>query len=557
MQTLPDTWVQAGSTAGMTDLAADLHTVRIGTLRKNYGLAGRWMPGHGLTLFASFDRQDKTGTQIVGASFMTQAMQLAAPVDYKTETFEVGASWAGHGMAWRFSASDSKFKNDQPVLTFMNPYLPLEEYLNGPAVGALSRPPETDARSWNLTGSAALPFNSSASLSVGTTTLKNDATLLPINTLPDATPPAEAFDGNIRLTHVALTLASHPWSRITAHGRVAYDNREDLGNALALEQYLTDIAPGPTVVTPRFDFKRIRLDGGIDLRVLKSVTVGVAGDRVEIDRKQQLVGHTEDGRTYGRLKWTPGFGITVVAKGGAGHKEARDVDLNYLPFGQDPRVAMYNLANRDRDFGDLDANWAISDKLTFGLQGSVTNDRYGRSVLGLLNGRERRGAATLNYVPSEQWSFYVDGGWQTRETKQAGAFSATAATWDAAIMDRFVNVGLGAKYTSEKCSLAVDLAQAESVGETSVGLVGALAGYPDLRTRFGNAKVTLGCAATERLSVKFRYAYLTNTAYDWAMDGVTPTTSLNLLAMGAGSGTYNTSIFGLSFGYRFGGTASP
>jgi MtrB/PioB family decaheme-associated outer membrane protein len=556
VQTLPDTWVQAGSTAGMTDLAADLNPARIGTLRKNYGLAGRWMPGHGLALFASFDRQDKTGTQIVGASFMTQAMQLAAPVDFKTETIEVGAAWAGNGLAWRFSASDSKFKNDQPVLTFMNPYLPLEEYLSGPAVGAISRAPENEARSWNFTVSAALPFNSSASIAAGTTTLKNHSALLPVNTQPDALPPSEGFDSNIRLTHIALTLASHPWSRVNAHGRVAYDNREDLGNALALEQFLTDIAPGPTVVTPRFGFKRIRLDGGIDVRLLKSVTVGVAGDRVEIEREQQLVRHTEDGRTYGRLKWTPGYGVTIVAKGGAGHKQARGVDLTYLPFGQDPRVAMYNLANRDRDFGDLDANWAISDKLTFGVQGSVTNDRYGRSVLGLLNGRERRGAATLTFVPTEQWSFYVDGGWQTRETKQAGAFSATSATWDAAIMDRFTNIGAGTKYTGEKCSLGIDLAQAKSIGETSVGLIGALAGYPDLRTRFNSAKVTLGCAATERLSVKFRYAYQNYAAYDWAMDGVGPATSLNLLALGADSGSYNTNIFGLSFGYRFGGTAS-
>ncbi len=556
VQTLPDGWVQAGSTAGMTDLSAALNPVRIGTLRKSYGLAGRWMPGHGLTLFASFDRQDKTGNQIVGAAFMTQAMQLAAPVDFKTETFEVGASWAGNGMAWRLSAADSKFRNDQPVLTFMNPYLPLAEYLNGPATGALSGAPENDARSWNFTFSAALPFNSSASLAVGTTTIKNDSALLPVNTLPDATPPATGFDGDVRLSHYALTLGSHPWSRVNAHGRVAYDNREDLGNALALEQFLTDIAPGPTVVTPRFNFRRIRVDGGVDVRLLKSVTLGIAGDRVEINREQQLVQHTEDGRTYGRLKWTPGFGITIVAKGGAAHKEARGVDLTYLPVGQDPRVAMYNLANRDRDFGDLDAHWAMSDKFSLALQGSVTNDRYGRSVLGLLNGRERRGAATVTFVPSEQWQFYVDGGWQTRETKQAGAYSTSSAIWDASITDRFVNVGAGTKYTGEKCSLGIDLAQAKSVGETSVGLIGALAGYPDLQTRFNNAKVTLGCAATERLSVKFRYVYENYSAYDWALDGVGPATALNLLALGADSGSHNTSIFGVSFGYRFGGTAS-
>ena len=556
-QILPESWVAAGSTAGMTGLDAALSPVKIGTQRKNYGLSGRWMAGHGVTLFGSFERQDKSGLQVTGASFMLQAMQLAAPTNYKTDTFEVGASWAGNGVAWRFAASDSKFMNDQSVVTFQNPYLSLTEFVNTPPYGAISRPPETDARSFNFTMSAALPMNSSVSLAAGHSSLLNSAALLPVTSALDAVPPAGAFDGDVRLTHYALTLGSRPWSRVNVHGRVAYDDRNDLGNAMALTQYLTDIAEGPALVTPRFNFQRIRLDGGIDLRLLKSVTVGVAGDRVEIERDQQLVRHTEDGRTYGRVKWTPGLGLTIVAKGGAGHKEARGVDLAYLPLGQDPRVAMYNLANRDRDFGDLDVNWAFSDKVTFAVQGSVANDRYGRSVLGLLNGRERRGAATLTFVPSEQWTFYVDGGWQTRETTQAGAYSASSATWDAKLDDRYANLGAGTKYTGEKCSLGIDLAHARSVGETSVGLVGALAGYPDLQSRFNTAKVTLGCAATERLSVKFRYIYENYSALDWALDGVGPSTALNLLALGTGVGNRNTSLFGLSFGYRFGGAASP
>ncbi len=557
VQTLPDGWVNAGTPAGMTGLSDALHAVDIGTQRKTYGLSARWMPGHGVTLFSSFERQAKDGAQLIGATFLTQAMQLAAPVHYQTDTFEVGASWGGRGMAWRLSVADSKFRNDDPVVVFQNPYLPLVEYLNGPGTGAISRAPDNDARSWNFTFSAALPMNSSAALVAGTTQLKQDAALLPVSTIPDALAPSTGFDGDVRLSHYALTLGSHPWSRVNVHGRVAYDDRSDRGNAMALEQYLTDVAPGPTVVTPRFDFTRVRLDGGVDLRLMSSLTVGVAGDRIEIERTQQLVRHTEDGRTYGRLKWSPGFGLTFVAKGGAAHRDARGVDLTYLPAGQDPRVAMFNLANRDRDFGDLDINWAMTQKLSFALQGSITNDRYGRSVLGLLDGRERRGAATFNYAANEQWAFYIDGGWQTRQTDQTGAFSASAATWNAAIMDRFSNLGAGLRYTGEKCSLSVDLAQARSVGETGVGLGGVLAGYPDLNSHFSNARITLGCAATERLTLRARFVNENYSAQDWALDGVGPTTAVNLLAMGAGVGNRNASIFGLSFSYRLGKAATP
>lgn len=555
-QTLPSDWIAAGNTVGMDGLGAALHDVDIGTLRKTYGLNARWMAGHGVTLFGSYERQDKTGTQIAGATFLTQAMQLAVPVHYQTDTFEVGAQYGGNGFAWRFAASDSKFRNDDPSITFQNPYLSLVDPAEGPAYGRMSRPPENDARSWNLSMSAALPFNSSASIAAGYTKLTQNAALLPVTSASDAVPPAEGFDGSVRLTHYAITLGSRPFSWINVHGRAAFDDRLDQSNALALEQFTTDVGDGPTVLTPRFDFKRMRLDGGVDVRLLKSVTVGVAGDRIEIDRTQQLVRHTEDGRTYGRLKWTPGWGINVVLKGGSGHREARGVDLTYLPVGQDPRVAMYNLSNRDRDFGSVDATWAVTPKVTFAVQGSVTNDRYGRSVLGLLSGRERRGAATLTYVPAEQWSFYVDGGWQTRESVQAGAYSPASATWGAKIMDRFSNLGAGTKYTGEKCSLGVDLSQAKSVGETGVGLIGALAGYPDQRSDLNNARVTLACAATAKLSYRARFVYENYTALDWAVDGVGPSTALNLLALGIDTGKHNTAIFGLSFSYKLGKVAS-
>lgn len=556
-QTLPADWTAAGTPAGMTGLDAALHGVDIGTLRKTYGVAARWFPGHGLQLFASFDRQDKSGTQLVGASFLTQSVQLAAPVNYKTDTLEVGVAWSGHGTAWRFSASDSKFRNDDPLLTFQSPYLSFFEGVPTGTIGGLSRPPENEARSWNFTASAALPMNTSASMVMGSSTLLQSAALLPVTAQPDALPPSEAFDGNVRLTHFGATVGSRPWSRLHLHGRAAYDERSDHGTTLALTQYLTDLVAGPTVTTPRFDFQRIRLDGGADVRVSSSTTIGIAADRVEIDRTQQLVAHTEDGRTYGRVKWTPGGGFAVTLKGGAAHRDARGVNLSYLPVGQNPLLSMFNLSNRDREFGDIDVVWSPGEKLSITLQASANNDHYGRSVLGLLDGKERRGAANISWTPNEKVSFYVDAGYQTRNTLQAGAYSPSSATWQAEIRDRFRNLGAGLKYTNEKWNYAIDVAHATSVGETSSGLVNGLAQFPDLNATYDNARVSVGYAATERLAVRVRYVYQNYSSLDWALDGVGPATANNLLAMGVGPDHYNASIFGLSFTYRYGTPASP
>ena len=556
-QTLPSEWTAAGSTLGMTELDAALHDVKIGTLRKTYGVSGRWFPHSGMQLFASFERQNKSGTQIVGAGFLTQALQLAAPVNFQTDTFEVGAAWSGKGGSLRISAADSKFRNDDPLLTFQNPYLSLVENLASVPNGAVSRPPENEARSVNITGSITLPLNSSVSFATGFSTIKQSAALVPVTSQPDALPPAEGFDGDVRLQHYALTLGSRPWSRLHLHGRIAYDERGDYGNAMALTQYLTDLVAGPTVTTPRFDFVRVRVDGGADVRLSKYTSIGVGGDRVEINRTQQLVRHTEDGRTYGKVKWAPGAGFALTLKGGAAHRDARGIDLTYLPVGQNPLVSMFNLSNRDREFGDLDMVWSPNEKLSITLQGSLNNDKYGRSVMGLLEGREQRGAGSITWSPNEKLSLYIDGGYQSRETLQAGAYSTASASWEAKINDKFRNIGGGLKYSAERWEYAIDVAHATSVGETSSGLVGGLAPFPELNARYDNARVTVGYTATERLGVRLRYVYQKYSSLDWALDGVGPATVPNLLAMGYGPDHYNASVLGLSFTYKYGTLASP
>jgi hypothetical protein len=94
-QILPTGWTAAGSPAGMANLQDSLHGVRIGTDRRTYSVDGRVRAPEGFSFFARFERQEKTGNQIVGAGFLTQAVQLAAPLSYTTDTIEAGVDWAG------------------------------------------------------------------------------------------------------------------------------------------------------------------------------------------------------------------------------------------------------------------------------------------------------------------------------------------------------------------------------------------------------------------------------------------------------------------------------
>jgi MtrB/PioB family decaheme-associated outer membrane protein len=551
---LPSNWVAAGTTAGMSSLAADLHRVDVGTLRKRYGIDGRYLFASGLKLFAAVRREQKTGNELLGASFLTQAMQLAPSVDYTTDTFEIGAAWSSRTADVKLVLSDSKFKNSDAALNFANPYLPL---VPSAVQGQLALAPGNEARQWNLGGSIALPWNSSVSANVGTTQLKQDAPLLPNSTFVGAPPPPAGFSGDVKLTHAAGTIGMRPLPKLSVHGRLAYDERKDDSTTLSIAQVTTDVAVGAAVTTPRYDFKRLRLDGGIDYRFWRWLTAGIGGDRIEIDRTQQVVQKTEDGRTWGLLKFSTENNLALTLKGGAGHREARGVDLTLLPANENPALSIYNLSNRDRDFGELRVSYSPLESLSLGVQGSAANDVYRRSEFGLIEGRERRIDATLGWSPAEKLSFYLDGGYQKRGSVEDGRYSTASPTWRAELTDRFRTLGIGGHWSRAKWDVTADYTHADSTGATGVGLVGALGSFPDTRTRYDNARFAVGYACSEVLTLRLRYVYQNYASDDWALDGVGPATLPNLIALGAVPDGHNVNMIALAVNYRFGTKAPP
>jgi MtrB/PioB family decaheme-associated outer membrane protein len=551
--TLPSGWVAAGTPAGMSALAASLHGVDIGTLRKNFGLEARWLVGGGWSVFGSAKREDKTGTEILGASFLTQAVQLPAPVNYTTDTFEVGTAWSDAKRSLRFTLSDSNFKDDTAALYFQNPYLPL---VPSAMTGAIALPPNNEARVANFTASTVLPFNSSASLAAGYTKLTQDQALLPPSTLPGAVSPG-SFDGDVTLQHYALTLGSRPVPGLNLHGRASYDERNDDSTPMTITQIVTDVAPGATVTTQNYDYTRWRFDGGADYRLWRWLTIGIGADRTQVDRTQQVVRDTADGETFGHLRLTPWSMLVINLKGGVATRDVRGIDLALLPPLENPLIMMFNLAPLYREFFELGATVSPTATISLGLQGSWSDDFYRHTVIGLVSGRQRRLEATFGWTPTEALSFYADGGYEARQTVQDGEFSAASAEWQALINDRYWNASAGGRYTHGRFEASVDYSHATSGGETDVGTIGLLGGFPELSTRYDSLRLGVGYHFTPALTVRLRYVYQNYASADWALDNVGPATLGNLLSLGAPAAAYNVNLVALSFNYRFGTGAAP
>ncbi len=204
--------------------------VNIGDNRRTVALLGRFFASPGWTLFGELRRQEKNGTGLESASFLTEALQLSRPLDYVTDyvtdSFETGAAWAGRRASFRLTYTGSWFEDNSNALTFDNPYAPI---VPGSTEGRLGAPPSNTLQQVAATGNVQLPwFATTLTYTASLGTLRQNESFLPVSTLANSPLPGSgSLDGDVRLSHYALGLASRPLSKLSIRGNAAYDGRDD------------------------------------------------------------------------------------------------------------------------------------------------------------------------------------------------------------------------------------------------------------------------------------------------------------------------------------------
>ncbi|MFO0450552.1 MAG: MtrB/PioB family decaheme-associated outer membrane protein [Pseudomonadota bacterium] len=549
--TLPGGWVRGGTTRAMTALSGSLLDRDVGTERKTVGLSAQWTPGTQWSVFASYDRQEKDGTGIVYGAFLVSAIELPEPIEYVTDTFEVGTQWASERATARLAYSGSFFRNLNVALNFQNPYSsPFPTAANG----RLALAPDNDAQQVGLSGNFRFGLaNAVLSYSASVGQLTQDDALLPVSTASNAATPRATLDGKVDVAHYGLALSLQPIQGLSLRGTVRYDERDDTTAPLSVAYIITDTVAGGTDVGPRYDYERTRIDGLADYAPFRWLRVGVGARHDTIERRFAEVGETVEQGSYLRLRLTPFGNFAFTVKGGQLHRDADDFDLAARTYDDNPFLRRYNLANRDRDFLDALASWTVADAVTISLNAQVTDDAYRRSPIGLTDGNTRTIGGNVSWAVSEALTLYADAGYQRQKSKQLGQARPAGAFWEARNEDDFRNGGLGARWKlNDRWSFTTDLLYAESQGDVLLLTGGVPEAYPQLRTRLGSARVGVDFAYSEALSFGARYLYESLDEDDWARDFVTPNAVLNLLSLGAPSDSHDVSLLTFTFTYRFG-----
>ena len=550
---LPADWVAAGSTGGMSALGSSLAPVSLGFDRRTVALLGRYFASPEWTLFGEFRRQEKIGTDLTSASFLTEAVQLPQPIDYVTDSFETGAAWAGRKASFRLTYTGSWFEDDSGALSFANPYLPIAP---GSTEGRLGVPPGNTLQQLSAAGNAQFPwFATTLNYAASMGTLRQNTAFIPVSTLPEPTASMPgSLDGDVHLSHYALGLASRPLPKLSLRGNATYDGRDDRTTPIAVAYVVTDTFPGGTAVTPRYSEDRVRLDGGADYAPAHWLKIGVGG-KLSDDHygPGQIVTWTQNAESWGRATITPVAPLSLTLKIGNGLRKTSSFDAEALPIEESPLVFAYDYAPRDRVFSTLTAAWAATSTLTWSVEASVAKDDYRSSPLGLQATHEQRASTTLTWTPRETLSAYIDAGYERLFNLQNGYAGLDTAPWLAADTERFWNMDIGGRWVpQERWTLTLNYLLAPSYEGTDSTVGGQPQAFPQSWTKLDSTRLEVAYQWTSALQVHFRYTREQYNSNDWALNAVLPSTVPNLLALGVQPYHDSVNQLGLTVRYQFG-----
>ena len=555
---LPDAWVTANTTGGMTGLPAALVASPIETDRTTLDFGADVRAVKNFRFYADYRRQQREGTGIMSGSFFTQASYLPRPIDDYTDRFDAGIAWTGESFNVALAYYGSFYRNELDSLTWDNPFTPF----SGADMGQMALEPDNDFQQVSLSGAFRMQgWDTVLAFSLASGRGEQDGALLPYTINPTIPAPLillAGVDGKVDTLNYGLTLTTRPLDKLSIKLSYRYDERDNGTPVSAWERVITDaVESGDIEPNIPYSFERGKLQLSGSYRLLDSVTVSGGYDRSDIDRDfQEVASQTED-TGWGKLRWRPTGNLEATFKGGASNREVDQYDTDVgLVFGQNPLMRKYNLADRERDFAEVMLSASLTDTpISIGMGYFWAEDDYTDSELGMLEGGTDRYTVDFNWAISETSSLYLTAGSESLDSLQRGSETFSGPEWEASHDDDFTHYGGGFRIAGigEKVDLTLDYTRSD--GETEIlftGPVVATAPLPELESTMDSLRLALSYNASDRLAIDVNARWERFEAEDWGLEGVAPDTISSVLTMGANPYDYDVWVFGIGFRYSVG-----
>jgi len=552
---LPQNWVTARTTAGMSALSASLSPVALDTTRKifdaglSFKITGKWRYD------MDFQHTEKKGTRPFGAGVFTiQSSHFPAPVDFTTNRVDMGLDYAGKRSRLRFGFNSSAFNNDHTSITWENPFSPVGN--TGVLRAALE--PDNTFYQFNLTGSFRsthkLRFSGRAAISRA----KQNEAFLPYSSNPDfddLTLPRTSLGGKIDTStlNLAAGLAARVSRSLGFNLRLKVDERDNKTPVDIYTPVITDLDQRPDTPNRPYSFKRNQYSAELSWRARPFVSLRAGLKQKDYQRALQSVRETEELTWWGEANinhWAAAqlrFRIETSERDISPYLQVSDPGLQ-----ENVLMRKFNLADRQRERVIIELDLSPVDLLSIGLSYFISQDSYERSVLGSLQSDEESFSLDLGFVVSPNVNLNAFVTLDDFDSEIHGLAGIGQRPWVARTEDSFTSFGISMNgKLNEKFSLAFILVSAVSTGRINTDSGAGEAPFPSLKTDLLNARVSLGYQANRRWGWTLYAEHEDYDSADWQIDGLDNDGISAILTLGEVSPDYSITIVRLVANYSF------
>jgi MtrB/PioB family decaheme-associated outer membrane protein len=606
---LPSNWVPGQSTAPMTQLTSSLRPFDFEHERRRVDLGFAWIPRASWKLDTQYSREEKDGNKTIGLTIGNtggnpRAVLAPEPVDYRTQTADIGLSYVAPQYQVRFGYYMSLFDNDNDALAWRNPFSAITGwdssagFPNG--LGQMHLEPDNEfhqlsaSGGWNFSNRTRLIGD----ISFGRAT--QDETFLPYTINPVLAAsitqalPRSSLDGEVESTYASLRFTSRPWDNFWYGAQFRYDDRDNLTPHDEYVYIPGDSARQNTAANSSFrrfnepksqKEQTFKLDASwraLDwLRIageaqFKSVD-RERSEREEIDEDRYMLSFTNSapGLINGGMRFSAAerdggseyLGYETFIGGYApGYTSTVLPFVGGFPFENLPGMRKFNQADRDRRQAEVFGNLTLGEDLVFGLNVDYSEDDYDNSQFGLTFARVNGHTLDMTWIASDATAIY---GFYTVERfkydqdgrqYQGGAVRAAQSAdpnrnWTTRSRDDVATYGLGfnSRFMEDKLKVGADFVTARSRTDvlTTTGPALTFLPLPSVETDLATLSIYGDYAWREDLSLRTQLAYEDYESSDWAIDGVPPNQLANVILLGEDSPDYNIWLVSFSVTYRF------
>ncbi|MEW6999726.1 MtrB/PioB family decaheme-associated outer membrane protein [Colwelliaceae bacterium BS250] len=605
--TLPNSWVAAQTTDGMTEFNASASSFEQTLEREQLNLEYSQYFGKNWFLTSDFSTEEKTGTKTTGAAFYANVQNghsviLPQDIDQTTNKMEFSIAYNQSNYSVKTDYLFSQFENDKSSLTWQNPY----SSLIGPNVaypdgsGQIGVAPDNDFHQIRVLGhyihSPKLRFIADTSYSLAS----QDDNYLPytINSqLTGGVLPRTSLDGEV-VTITAKASAFYRFSNtLNFKGVYRYSERDNQSPRDAYQVVVADTWAPTDEKFRHYNAAHSKNSNFFELttnyRLPSRSKVSLIYAYEEIDRYNYAVNSTIENTI--KLKLRAHSVNNLASRFELGFKDRSaslyrwdrsyfslfDAQLiNQTPENQrytnHPLLSQHYLSNREQMSGKANFSYPIEDNIHANLDLSYKENEYDKSTLGLTNDKSFLSSLNGVWIYSNTINFSSYLTYDSYEFKQAGreftggyeksAFeqyaplpqaSDSARNWQVKPEDSTISLGLSAHwdYMPKTIEMDFDYRLSDSTSKNDNFSSGGAAdltnlGLPDASSKEHHFEFNTLYHYKPNMSFSFSYQYYRFSGKNWAYDQVNPNSIAKVLGTGQRSANDQLHVFQLSFKYQ-------